>query len=258
MFSRALEFSPAFPPSPLSPDHVTATPPPPPPPLFFFFLPNAATHTPPSPPMATQIASLLLLNASSPAAASPQPRPRWMLPSPRFITIRTFVNAKPSPGLPPHLNLTPQTLSLHKVESTIHTSMSNKYSAIERLAKLLMLARVIKLPMHLINRLKWDLGPHDILGTLVDDFSDYSGAFEVEDVGLPYSSPYENATHLSPNSDQAENYMVAVVHERGKICLFWESIWGSKVEAHRKDFLIEKHPLRLPLFVSSVGTGYKY
>ncbi|KAL6288382.1 hypothetical protein ACE6H2_005892 [Prunus campanulata] len=105
-----------------------------------------------------------------------------MLPSPRFITIRTFVNAKPSPGLPPHVNLTPQTLSLHKVESIIHTSMSNKYSAIERHAKLLMLAGVTKLPMHLINRLKWDLGPHDIVGNLVDDFSDYSGAFEVEDV----------------------------------------------------------------------------
>ncbi|BFG20059.1 hypothetical protein CerSpe_063330 [Prunus speciosa] len=103
-----------------------------------------------------------------------------MLPSPRFITIRTFVNAKSSPGLPPHVNLTPQTLSLHKVESTIHTSMSNKCSAIERHAKLLMLAGVTKLPMHLINRLKWDLGPpHDIVGTLVDDFSDYSGAFEV-------------------------------------------------------------------------------
>ncbi|PQQ04282.1 protein ROOT PRIMORDIUM DEFECTIVE 1 [Prunus yedoensis var. nudiflora] len=60
--------------------------------------------------------------------------------------------------------------------------MSNKYSAIERHAKLLMLAGVTKLPMHLINRLKWDLGPHDIVGNLVDDFSDYSGAFEVEDV----------------------------------------------------------------------------
>ncbi|CAL9003959.1 unnamed protein product [Prunus brigantina] len=60
--------------------------------------------------------------------------------------------------------------------------MSNKYSAIERLAKLLMLAGVTKLPMHLINRLKWDMGPpHDIVGTL-DDFFDYSGAFGVEDV----------------------------------------------------------------------------
>ncbi|CAB4267976.1 unnamed protein product [Prunus armeniaca] len=136
---------------------------------------------PPSPPMATQIASLLLLNVQQ--RHLPQPRPRWMLPSTRFITIRTFVNAKPSPGLPPHVNLTPQTLSLHKVESTIHTSMSNKYCAIEQLAKLLMPAGVTKLSMHLINMLKWDPGPpHDIVGTLVDDFFDFSGAFEVEDV----------------------------------------------------------------------------
>ncbi|ONI20191.1 hypothetical protein PRUPE_2G002000 [Prunus persica] len=131
MFSRALEFSPAFPPSPLSPDHVTATPPPP---LFFFFLPNAATHTPPSPPMATQIASLLLLNASSPAAASPSTTPSlWLLttdagPGPLKVTV--LISISPCP----------------------------------------------------VGWLKWDLGPHDILGTLVDDFSDYSGAFEVEDV----------------------------------------------------------------------------
>ncbi|CAL2236776.1 unnamed protein product [Prunus armeniaca] len=42
--------------------------------------------------------------------------------------------------------------------------MSNKYCAIERLAKLLMPAGVTKLSMHLINMLKWDLGPpHDIV-----------------------------------------------------------------------------------------------
>ncbi|TQD96290.1 hypothetical protein C1H46_018056 [Malus baccata] len=92
----------------------------------------------------------------------------------RFNTIRTFVNAKPSPGFPPHVKLTPQILSLHKEESAIHTFMPNKYNAIERLSKVLMLTRGTKLPMRLINRLKWDLGlPHDIVGTLLADFPDY-------------------------------------------------------------------------------------
>ena len=30
---------------------------------------------------------------------------------------------------------------------------------------------------------------------------------------LPYISPYENAFHLAPNTDQVEKWVVAVLHE---------------------------------------------
>ncbi|KAL5564212.1 hypothetical protein UlMin_027376 [Ulmus minor] len=104
---------------------------------------------------------------------------------------------------------------------------------------------------------------------------------------LPYISPYENGFHLSPNSDQAEKWTVAVLHE-----LLWlmvskkterENLFSlgeylgfgamfkkalvhhpgifyisNKIrtqtvvlrEAYRKDFLVEKHPL--------MGMRYRY
>lgn len=97
---------------------------------------------------------------------------------------------------------------------------------------------------------------------------------------LPYISPYENAFHLNPNSDQAEKWAVAVLHEllsllvskkteRDNILSLGEYLgFGSRLkkalarytgifyvsnkirtqtvvlrEAYRKDFLLEKHPL---------------
>ncbi|KAI5356334.1 hypothetical protein L3X38_009229 [Prunus dulcis] len=298
----------------------------------------------PSKSLPLSAASLLKPHLNLPTTSS-----KFFQKYPSFFSV-----FQPSPGLPPHVKLTPQTLLFHKKESTIHTSMSNKYNATERLAKLLMLAGVTKLPMHLINRLKWDLGlPHDIVGTLLADFPDYFEACEVEDAvtgkveialglvcwrkelafsqlerrpimvcasnaklskhigfpmnflkgfdlenrvkdwveewqALPYISPYENATHLSPNSDQAEKWMVAMLHEvlwlmiskkteRENLFVLGEYLGfersrlkkavvhhpgifyvSNKIrtqtvvlrEAYRKDFLIEKHPL--------MGMRYRY
>lgn len=104
---------------------------------------------------------------------------------------------------------------------------------------------------------------------------------------LPYISPYENGFHLEPRSDQAEKWIVAVLHEllwlmvskktegENLLCLGEYLGFGSmfkKVlrhhpgifyisnkirtqtvvlrEAYRKDFLIEKHPL--------MGIRYRY
>ncbi|VVA24328.1 PREDICTED: ROOT PRIMORDIUM DEFECTIVE [Prunus dulcis] len=298
----------------------------------------------PSKSLPLSAASLLKPHLNLPTTSS-----KFFQKYPSFFSV-----FQPSPGLPPHVKLTPQTLLFHKKESTIHTSMSNKYNATERLAKLLMLAGVTKLPMHLINRLKWDLGlPHDIVGTLLADFPDYFEACEVGDAvtgkveialglvcwrkelafsqlerrpimvcasnaklwkhigfpmnfpkgfdlenrvkdwveewqALPYISPYENATHLSPNSDQAEKWMVAMLHEvlwlmiskkteRENLFVLGEYLGfersrlkkavvhhpgifyvSNKIrtqtvvlrEAYRKDFLIEKHPL--------MGMRYRY
>lgn len=97
---------------------------------------------------------------------------------------------------------------------------------------------------------------------------------------LPYISPYENGFHLNPNSDQAEKWAVAVLHEllslmvskkteRDNIFCLGEYLgFGSRFkkalvryagifyvsnkirthtvvlrEAYRKDFLLENHPL---------------
>ncbi|KAA0036503.1 protein ROOT PRIMORDIUM DEFECTIVE 1 [Cucumis melo var. makuwa] len=97
---------------------------------------------------------------------------------------------------------------------------------------------------------------------------------------LPYISPYENAFHLAPNSDQAEKWAVAVLHEllyltiskktekENIYCLGDYLGFGSRFkkaivhhpgifyvsnkirtqtvvlrEAYKKDFLLEKHPL---------------
>ncbi|XP_057978135.1 protein WHAT'S THIS FACTOR 9, mitochondrial [Malania oleifera] len=97
---------------------------------------------------------------------------------------------------------------------------------------------------------------------------------------LPYISPYENAFHLSPSSDQAEKWTVAVLHEllhllvskkteRENVFYFGDYLgFGSRFkkalvhhpgifyvsnkirtqtvvlrEGYRKDFLVEKHPL---------------
>ncbi|XVE48576.1 hypothetical protein DITRI_Ditri01bG0012400 [Diplodiscus trichospermus] len=97
---------------------------------------------------------------------------------------------------------------------------------------------------------------------------------------LPYISPYENAFHLGPYSDQAEKWTVAVLHELlwllvskkteeknvfslgeylgfgnrfKKALMHFPGIFyvSNKIrtqtvvlkEAYRKDFLVEKHPL---------------
>jgi hypothetical protein len=255
--------------------------------------------------------------------------------------------------IPPHLHLTPQALSLHKEESSIHNSPTHRNDTVRRLAKLLMLTRASKLPLYIIDRLKWDMGlPHNYISTLLSDYPDYFQVCEVRDeasgeevlglelvswredlavselerrVGiygdlgrkkgmrisfpmcltkgfelekkvrdwveewqaLPYISPYENAFHLSPNSDQAEKWAVAVLHELlwllvskkmekdNVFCLgeylgfegrFKKALVhhpgifyvSNKIrtqtvvlrEAYRKDFLVEKHPL--------MGMRYRY
>jgi hypothetical protein len=248
--------------------------------------------------------------------------------------------------LPPLLTLTPLTLALHKEESAIHTSASHRNDAVRRVAKLLMLTGASRLPLYVIERLKWDMGlPHNYFLTLLADFPEYFQVCEMRDElggeqvlaldlvswrkelavselerrawnggdfgrkrwvriafpmcltkgfelekkvrdwveqwqDLPYISPYENAFHLPPSSDQAEKWAVAVLHELlwltvskkterdNAFCLGEYLGFGGRFkkalvhhpaifylsnkirtqtvvvrEAYRKDFLVEKHPL---------------
>ncbi|KAF4359157.1 hypothetical protein F8388_005266 [Cannabis sativa] len=256
---------------------------------------------------------------------------------------------QPSPGLPPRVKLTRQALSIHTEEFSIHTSQTHRYDAVQRLTRLLMLTKSSRLPIYVIEKLKWDMGlPHNFIASLVIDFPDYFQVCEIENpnggkdlaleliswrkelalselekralnegkstkhIGfpmffpkgfdlvkkindwvekwqlLPYISPYENGFHLSPNSDQAEKWTVAVLHEllwlmvskkTDRDNLFWLGEYlgfgslmikkalvhhpgifylSNKIrtqtvvlrEAYRKDFLLEKHPL--------MGIRYRY
>ncbi|KAJ0509082.1 putative plant organelle RNA recognition domain-containing protein [Helianthus annuus] len=185
-----------------------------------------------------------------------------------------FQPSKPSSL--PHVKLTPQALTVHNEESKILNSTRYRKDVAQRLTKLLMLTRAGRLPLNIIDLLRFDLGlPHDFILTLLPEFPDYfqicnmvdndSNVFGLELVtwrdnlatsvlqkrsmdensgirrenpikfsinlpkgfdlekkvriwmhewqNLPYISPYEDAFFLSPNSDQAEKYTVAVLHE---------------------------------------------
>ncbi|KAK7311087.1 hypothetical protein RJT34_08982 [Clitoria ternatea] len=93
-----------------------------------------------------------------------------------------FTQFQPGPGLPPHVKLTPQAFSLHKEEMNVHNSPSNRDDTVQRLARLLMLAGMAKLPLYVIERLKWDMGlPHDYVTTLLADYPDYFDVCVMED-----------------------------------------------------------------------------
>ncbi|XP_012572816.1 protein WHAT'S THIS FACTOR 9, mitochondrial [Cicer arietinum] len=257
-----------------------------------------------------------------------------------------FAQFQPSPGVPLHVKLTTQALSLHKEEMAVHDCPANREDAAQRLARLLMLAGMTRLPIYVIERLKWDMGlPHDYITTLLADYPDYFDVCVVEDPlsgeevlalelvswrkelsvselekremslnyaadkrkhdipfpmflpkdfalekrvktwvegwqTLPYISPYEDAFHLDSNSDQAEKWTVAILHEllsllvskkteRENLLCYGECLGlGSRFrkalvhhpgifyisnkirtqtvvlrEAYRKEFLVQKHPV---------------
>lgn len=257
-----------------------------------------------------------------------------------------FCQFQPGPGLPPRVKLTTQALSLHKEEMEVHNSPINREETARRLARLLMLAGMERLPIYVIEKLKWDMGlPHDYVKTLLAYYPDYFEVCVVNDPlsgeevlalelvswrndlsvselekrvmssnygadkrrhdiafpmflppsfalekrvkawvegwqTLPYISPYENAFHLDSNSDQAEKWTVAILHEllsllvskkteRENLICYGECLGlGSRFkkalvhhpgifyicnkirtqtvvlrEAYRNEFLVKKHPV---------------
>ncbi|XP_022762216.1 protein ROOT PRIMORDIUM DEFECTIVE 1 isoform X2 [Durio zibethinus] len=207
-----------------------------------------------------------------------------------------FSQFQPSPSLPLHVRLTPQAMTLHKEELAIHNSPSHRDDAVKRLAKLLMLTKA-----ELISwRKELAASEMEKRASFSDDVELEKGlplrfsmklpnGFDLEKKvknwvdawqDLPYISPYENAFHLGPNSDQAEKWTVAVLHEllwllvskktEGKnvLCLGEYLGFGNRFkkamvhfpgifyvsnkirtqtvvlkEAYRKDFFMENHPL---------------
>ncbi|WVZ03215.1 hypothetical protein V8G54_024021 [Vigna mungo] len=263
-----------------------------------------------------------------------------------------FTQFQPGLGLPPVVKLTPQAFSIHIEEMAVHNSPTNRQDTVQRLSRLLMLAGMAKLPLYVIEKLKWDMGlPHDYVTTLLADYPDYFNVCVVEDPSsgkevlalelvswrkelsvselemrarslgisgdkrrhdiafplifpkgfdlvkrvktwvenwqkLPYVSPYEDAFHLDSNSDQAEKWTVAILHEllsllvskkteRENLLCFGECLGlalrfkkalvhhpdifyiSNKIrtqtvvlrEAYSKDFLVKKHPLVVVLML---------
>ncbi|KAI3733152.1 hypothetical protein L1987_64370 [Smallanthus sonchifolius] len=77
-------------------------------------------------------------------------------------------------GIHPHVKLTPETLTLDAEEQILFQSEIHKIDVANRLLKLLMLARINKIPLSVIDRLKWDLGlPNDYAQIVVPQFPDY-------------------------------------------------------------------------------------
>ncbi|RVW91916.1 Protein WHAT'S THIS FACTOR 1-like [Vitis vinifera] len=248
-----------------------------------------------------------------------------------MLNIKNLIKSEPSkfpsifeeflPGgikIHPHVRLTPEVLSLDGEELSIFQTENYRKQAADRLLKLLMLSRINKIPLTIVDRLKWDLGlPQDYVETLVPEFPDYFQVTSAEDhfsgsrgmrvlelvcwsnelaisvmekkamagqggfekgmaIAFPlhfsrgfemdkkmkkwvdewqklvYISPYENASHLPPKSDESDKWAVGLLHELLHLLFLRRQIkriycTGMHTvllkEAYKRDLLIEKHPL---------------
>ncbi|KAL0664835.1 hypothetical protein Bca4012_101673 [Brassica carinata] len=77
-------------------------------------------------------------------------------------------------GVQPHISLTPETLNLDAEEQLVYSSEDYKQGLADRLLKLLMINRINKIPLEILDLLKWDLGlPKGYVETMVPEFPDY-------------------------------------------------------------------------------------
>ncbi|CAI0458778.1 unnamed protein product [Linum tenue] len=77
-------------------------------------------------------------------------------------------------GIHPHIKLTQQVLDLDAEEQLVYQSESYKQDVADRLVKLVMLARIDKIPLNVLDCIKWDLGlPDDYAKSIVPEFPDY-------------------------------------------------------------------------------------
>ncbi|KAJ6427736.1 hypothetical protein OIU84_023188 [Salix udensis] len=98
----------------------------------------------------------------------------------KYYTV--FSQFQPSPSLPFHFKLTPQAFSLHKEEQLILKSQPLRDDTVKRLAKFLMLSGAKRLPLHIVDRFKYDLGlPHDYITALLSDYPEYFSVCEDKD-----------------------------------------------------------------------------
>ncbi|XP_051145332.1 protein WHAT'S THIS FACTOR 9, mitochondrial isoform X2 [Andrographis paniculata] len=74
----------------------------------------------------------------------------------------------------PDIKLTPDIISLNSEETLLYQSVNYKEEIARRLLKLLMLSRITKIPIFVLERLKWELGlPQDYEKAIIPEFPDY-------------------------------------------------------------------------------------
>ncbi|KAI3889988.1 hypothetical protein MKW92_031592 [Papaver armeniacum] len=89
----------------------------------------------------------------------------------------------PQGGCPtrPYVRLTPEVLHIDDKEQLIYSNPTHRNDIADRLLKLLMLVRVNKIPLWVVDRFQWDLGlPHDYVSTLLTEYPDYFRVTEME------------------------------------------------------------------------------
>ncbi|KAH0658342.1 hypothetical protein KY289_027090 [Solanum tuberosum] len=74
----------------------------------------------------------------------------------------------------PHIKLTPESLSIDSDEELFYQSVSYKEDVADRLLKILMIGKINKIPLHVVDKLKWDLGLcNNFVETIVPEYPDY-------------------------------------------------------------------------------------
>ncbi|XP_030468105.1 protein WHAT'S THIS FACTOR 9, mitochondrial [Syzygium oleosum] len=77
-------------------------------------------------------------------------------------------------GVHPHFKLTDEVLELDAEEQLVYQRESYRQEAADRVLKLLMMSKVLKMPLDIIDELKWDMGlPQDFVQSIVPEFPDY-------------------------------------------------------------------------------------
>ncbi|CAI8593779.1 unnamed protein product [Vicia faba] len=77
-------------------------------------------------------------------------------------------------GFEPHVRLTPEAVELDAEEGFMYNSQMFKQQVADRLLKLLMISKIHKIPLRVIEGLRWDLGlPQDYAKSMIPEFPDY-------------------------------------------------------------------------------------
>ncbi|KAK1371866.1 PORR domain-containing protein [Heracleum sosnowskyi] len=77
-------------------------------------------------------------------------------------------------GVNPHVKLTPEVVELDVEEEMVFSNGMHKQEVADRLLRLLMVGKINKIPLRIIDKLKWDLGlPNDYVDSIVPEFPDY-------------------------------------------------------------------------------------
>ncbi|KAI3996772.1 hypothetical protein MKX01_041072 [Papaver californicum] len=124
---------------------------------------------------------------SLPVSVASENKTKLGLPTRTIDFIRKYPSILeeylPQGGCPasPYVRLTPEVLHIDDKEQLIHSNPTHRNDIADRLLKLLMLARVDKIPLWVVDRFKWDLGlPYDYVSTLLREYPDYFRVTEME------------------------------------------------------------------------------